>query len=310
MKNLLILLLIISSLQSYSQQRDYYVFLVKGEVFVSKKGAKPVLARQNSFIDRGESITVTANSEITLAGKNQDYYVLHKPGSYKVSQLDKAGADPVTGVTQIYLKLVWNELFHPHNDFKTFAKDNVTVYGGVSRGMDCDNLIFPVPDLKTSGDSLHFIWHSTSPSSGYQFIIYDAQRKAIVDMPVKDTQYVLSLSENIEAPGNYYWLVKSEDGNCEDEVPLLFEMMTAKKEQQLISSILSGNKDEELPGRLQAITILEKNGLIPAASKYFRVLVEGNPGNQALLKSYVLFLLKYGYSGEAFNMWQKIMNTP
>lgn len=304
MKKASLFLFLVLALRSYSQQHDYYVFLVKGDALISRPGMKPALIKQNSFIDRNETITIKANAEVTLAGKNQDYYVLHNAGVYKLSKLDKTTADPVNGVTRTYLKLVWNELFHPHDDFKTFAKDNATVYGGVSRGTDCNNLIFPVADLKTSGDSLHFIWHNTSKAKSYQFIVYDGQRKEVINAQVKDTQYLPDLAANIHEPGNYYWLVKSEDGDCEDEVPLLFEIMSAGKEQQLISSILAGNESEELSARLQAISKLEKNGLIPAASRYFEKLIDGNSDNPALLKSYVLFLLKYGYDAKAFEVWQ------
>lgn len=308
MKRIIMLLFFFNTIQGFSQQHDYYVFLVKGEVLASKPGENAVLISQNSFLDNDESIIIKKNAEVTLAGKNQDYYVLRTPGTFKVNKLGSANADPIPGVTKAYLKLVWNELFHPHDDFKTFAKDNnATAYGGVSRGIECNNLIFPVPDLKTSADSLHFIWHQTSPSSNYSLIVYDNQRKEVVNMPVKDTQQVLNLTQNIHSPGNYYWLVKAEDGTCEDEVPVVFELLTKEIEQQIISSILSGNNnDDDLPGELQAINKLEKNGLIPAASEYYLKLVDGNAGNEALLKSYVLFLLKYGYDEKAYAAWQKI----
>ncbi len=306
MKRIVALLLFFKIVQGYSQPHDYYVFLVKGEVWVSKPGAKAVLIRQNSFLDNDESITIKKNGEVTLAGKNQDYYILRTPGTFKVNKLDRANTDPIPAVAKTYLKLVWNELFHPHDDFKTFAKDNATAYGGVSRGIECNNLIFPVPDLKTSADSLHFIWHQTSPSSNYNLIVYNNQRKEVVNIPLKDTQQVLNLNENIRSSGNYYWLVKSEDGDCEDEVPVVFELLTKENEQQLISSILSGNNNDDLPGQLQAINKLEKNGLIPAASAYYLKLVDANAGNEALLKSYVLFLLKYGYNEKAYTTWQKI----
>ncbi len=304
-KKILTLLFLIICFKSNSQVHDYYVFLVKGDVFVPGPNGNPLSIKQNSFLDNGQLVTLKKDAEITLAGKNQECYVLKLPGVYKLKDLKQGKTDPVSGVTRTYLKLIWNELFHPHDDFKTFAKDNTaTAYGGVSRSLECNNLIFPVPDLKTSADSLHFTWHQTSPSSNYKLVVYDNQRKEVVNRPVKDTQQVLDLTQNIHAPGNYYWLVKAEDGTCEDEVPVVFELLTKENEQQLISSILSGNNGDDLPGQLQAIYKLEKNGLIPAASEYYSKLVDAYPGNEVLLKSYVLFLLKYGYYESAEAEWR------
>ena len=308
MKKILTLLLFIISLQSHSQVHDYYVFLVKGEALVSKSGGNLVSVEQNSFLDNSQQVTIKKGAEVTLAGKEQEYYVLNSPGVYKLKDLHKEKSDPISGVTKTYLKLVWNELFHPHDDFKTFTNNNnAMAYGGVSRGFECNNLIFPIPDLKTSVDSLHFIWHQTSPSSSYALMIYDNQGKEIVNVPVKDTQTTISFTKELHSiPGNYYWLVKGDGGGCEDDVPVVFELLSKEHEQKLVSTILEGNSNADLPGQLLAINKLEKNGLIPAASEYYSTLVNTNPGNEVLLKSYVLFLLRYGYDTKAYLVWQKI----
>ena len=262
MKKIFALLLFIISLQSHSQVHDYYVFLVKGEALVSNSGGNLVSVKQNSFLDNSQQVTIRKGAEVTLAGKEQEYYVLNSPGVYKLKDLHKEKPDPISGVTKTYLKLVWNELFHPHDDFKTFTNNNnAMAYGGVSRGFECNNLIFPIPDLKTSVDSLHFIWHQTSPSSSYTLMIYDSQGKEIVNVPVKDTQKTISFTKELHSiPGNYYWLVKGDGSGCEDDVPVVFELFSKENEQKLISTILKGNSNADLPGQLLAINKLEKNG--------------------------------------------------
>ncbi len=308
MKYICTLLFFLACSQCFSQVHDYYVFLVKGDVYVSKPGTNSALVKQNSFLDNGQLITIKKDAEVTIVGREQEYYVLKSPGTYKVKDLEKEKPNPISGVTKTYLRLVWDELFHPHEDFKSFTTNNsAVVYGGVSRTTDCNNLVFPIPGLKTSGDSLHFKWHKTSAASSYHLLVYDSQRKEVVNMPVKDTQKILNLTADLHSiPGNYYWLVESEDGTCEDEVPVFFELMSKENEQKLIASILAGNNDQDLPGGLQAINKLEKNGLIPAAAEYYSTLVNKYPGEEILLKSYVLFLLKYGYDDRAYSAWQKI----
>ncbi|MEI9807938.1 MAG: hypothetical protein WDO16_08745 [Bacteroidota bacterium] len=56
--------------------------------------------------------------------------------------------------------------------------------------------------------------------------------------------------------------------------------------------------------QLQQIDKLEKNAFIHAASARYSSLVKANPGNKALLKSYILFLLKYGFDEEAKAAWK------
>ena len=112
-------------------------------------------------------------------------------------------------------------------------------------------------------------------------------------MAVKDTQKTLNIIQALHSvTGNYYWLVKGENSGCEDEVPVYFELMTPENEQKLISLLLPKTNNEDLTTQLQAINKLEKNAMIYAASAYYSTLVNANPGNEALLKSYVLFLIK------------------
>ena len=222
--------------------------------------------------------------------------------------LVKTKQDQVPGVTQKYLNLVWNELLNPKQDYTNFSNSNVGgVYGGVSRGDACNNLIFPIKGLRTSSDSLHFKWLNTSPATSYELLIYNNEGKEVVNMPVKDTEKTLDIVQSLHAvTGNYYWLVKGEHGGCEDEVPVYFELMSPGSEQRFISSLPPADTYEDLSGQLRLIDKLEKNSMILEASRCFSSLVRSNTDNKALQKSYVLFLLKYGFTKEANDLWQKI----
>lgn len=305
MKKILTLLFFIICLQSHSQVHDYYVFLVKGEALVSKTHGTPVLLKQNSLLHNGQVVIIKKGTEVTLAGKNQECYVLNIPGTYKLKDLDKEKPDPVSGVTKTYLKLIWNELFHPNDDFKTFTNNNnAMAYGGVSRGFECNNLIFPINGLKTSSDTLHFKWHQTSPSSKYTFFIYDGEGKDVAKIAIKDTQLTINKNQfSGSKTGKYYWLVKSDDATCEDEVPIYFELMTKNDEAKLISSLITITGNEDLQNKFQIIETLEKKGMIYSAADFYQSLIKENPDDEALRKSCVLFLLKYGFDEEATVAW-------
>jgi hypothetical protein len=97
--------------------------------------------------------------------------------------------------------------------------------------------------------------------------------------------------------------VKSNDATCEDEIPLYFELVTKEAEVRATDSIASINGDTDLSSQLQVINRLEKNGLIDAASDYYVRLIKANQHDAALRKSYVLFLLKYGFNEDALSAW-------
>ena len=40
--------------------------------------------------------------------------------------------------------------------------------------------------------------------------------------------------------------------------------------------------------------------------KYYKTIVQNNPDDDPLLKSYVLFLLKYGFNDEANAAWKNV----
>lgn len=301
--NLLSLLLVCNMVQA--QFPEYHVFLVSGSVESNRPGAKPVALKQNAFIFKDQVIILKDKAELTLSDKNKNFYVLRTPGTYKAKDLPKIVNYRVPGVTEKYLTLVWNELFNTHHDYSKFTKSNVAgVYGGVSRGSDCNNLLFPIADLKTSEDSLHFNWLKTSMEADYTFSLYNQEGKEMLTQSVADTQLILGLKTKLDLqPGTYYWKVKSANGKCEDDVPVSFEIITGENEKKAAGLIVNGNIDDNLPAQLASIDKLEKAGLISAAAKHFEELIKNNKDDKALLKSYVLFLGKYKYNGKAETIW-------
>jgi len=299
---------------SYAQFPDYYVYLVKGAVTVRRTGANPVQIKQHDLIYDDDEVALTRGAEVTLVDKDANFILLKSPPqSYKASTLTKVSSRRKTDdITAKYLKLLWSELLDPNEDYTKFREENLTVLAGsVSRGnSNCGNLIFPVNGLKTSEDTIHFTWLQTSPSSSYTLFIYDGEGKEVIKMHVKDTQSLIVKRQISEAkPGKYYWIVKSNDGTCEDEIPPYFELMTRENEDKLVTSLIANNGDTVLESRLQIIDKLEKKALIYPILHYYANLVNNNPNDIALRKSYVLFLLKYGFNKEALHEWQQVKNN-
>ena len=305
MKHLILFSLIAVFKISHAQLPDYYVYLVKGTVSVSRSNGKPQSIKQGDFIFNNDALAIGKNSEVTLVNRNTEYIVLNTPGTVKASMLSKMSSKTYTGVTKKYLHLVWEEVLDPNYDFTKFKQKNLTgVYGGVSRGESCENLLFPVNGLKTSENTLHFKWLQTSAARNYNFYIYDGSGKEILSKQVKDTQMIIGIDDTQLQSGKYYWLIKSDDGNCEDEVPLYFEILSKEQENNLLASILPATQNDSLVTELDTIDRLEKNALIYTAKAHYNNLIKNNSGNKALRRIYIMFLLNYGFDEEAASAWK------
>ncbi len=307
MKYLMVILLFAASSHSQAQLPDYYVYLVSGEATITKPGAKPIVVKQSQLVYKTDVIALKKGTELTLVDKDASFVVLTAAGTYKASELlKKANKKNNEGITGKYLKLLFHELLDPEHDYEKFKKENIAgVWGGVNRGDDCGNRIFPVNGLQTSVTSIVFTWHKTSPSSNYLFVIYDADGKELVRMNVKDTLLSININEILLGrPGKYFWRVMSIDGNCEDEVLIYFDILTGENEKKLAGQLVAATGNESIEIQLQHIDKLEKNAFINVASARYAAIVKANPSNGALLKSYVSFLLKYGFEEEAASAWK------
>jgi hypothetical protein len=284
---------------------EYYVYLLKGNVTLSASNGKSEKIKLNQYLYEDGVLTIASNSEITLLNKEAKLLVLNTSGTFAVKNLANKFNNSTSSITKSYLKLLFDELLDPDYDYSKFQQKNLGgIRGGVSRGEGCGNLIFPVKDLKTSKDSILFKWHQTS-MDGYHFLIYDKDGNEAVNMIMKDTQIVIDASKLLKGTiGKYYWVIKGKDANaCEDDA-IGFELMNKDDEQKLIPSLtlLKGSKD--LLAQLQVIDELENNNWIYAASDLYATVLQANPDNIPLLKSYVLFLLNYGFNEEAEAIWR------
>lgn len=309
MKQLLLPLILILGLQSPAQLPDYYVYLIKGNASIANAGKKPVMVKQKQLVFKNDVLSIGKGAELTLVDRNANYYVIKTEGVNKVSGLiKKVIAKAADGLTAKYLKLLFHELLDPNQDYDKLKKENIAgAWGGVSRGDECENRIYPVNGLQTSAASILFRWHKTSRSSNYLLAIYDRDGIELSGIKVKDTLLSVNVAEIVKGKkGKYFWRVTSEDGICEDEIPIYFNLLTPDNEKLLTEQLIGNSAGTTLEEQLQQIEKLEKNAFIDAAAARYSLLVKSNKDNKALLKSYVLFLIKYGFDEDARNMWNSL----
>jgi hypothetical protein len=308
MKKLLFALLICTGHICAAQVTpEYCVYLVKGKVTSAKPNAKPVEVKQKQLLYKNEVLTFAKNAELTLINREDKLLVLNAAGSVRVNDLAKKFNATSPSVTKNYLKLAFRELLEPQRDYASFKARNIGgTRGGASRGDGCDNVIFPISQLKTAEDSINFKWHLSSPPEEYTLLIYDSQAKEIFKAAVKDTQYFVNVQTAfLGKKGKFYWKVAGKSGNCEND-PVVFEILNKADEEKLIPNLIFQKGGDNLLSQLQIIDELEQDKWIYTALRHYASLTKNNPDDEPLLKSYVLFLLKYGFDEEARKAWSSI----
>ncbi len=303
--------ILLISFASYAQQPEYYIYLVKGNVTVNKATTKAVKVKQSQLIYKDDIITIGPNSEVSLANKKSEFIVLNASGTYKAIDLSKKTPSPANGVTKKYISLMWQEMIGASHDLSKFKKENVSnVHGGVSRGESCNLLLFPVNGLKTSGDSIYFKWKKINSEASYNLSITDGEGNDVAMIPVRDTQQVVSMLKISNGkPGKFYWMVKPKNINCDDDMPFYFDLLSKDSVEKLIATLNIKNDPEDMESQLQTIEAYEKYGLIHSAINIYSELVKKHKENKPLYKSYIAFLLQYGYEVEAIAAWKNITTT-
>ena len=287
-----------------AQMPEYNAYLVKGNVTIKDAKGKTTVVKPKQWIHKTDIITLSNGAEITLANKESKMLVLQTPGVHKVQALTQQAHKSSGSVTKKYINLIWHELLDPNYDYSKFKTGNLGgVWGGVSRGDDCNNRIFPINGLKTSEDALNFKWKRSSPKNNYKLKLYDSYANELASIDVKDTTQLVDFTTYLkDKKGRFFWLIKGEEATCEDELPIPFELLSKDEETQLVGNLSVSNNDIE--SALDVISKLEKASLITAAKKQFEALVKQNNNDPALVKSYVSFLLDYGMDDEAVNIWK------
>lgn len=308
----LCLLFLLSNYSVKAQFPAYYVYLIKGEARVRKSGGKLNKILPHDLLYKDDVLFLKPRAELTLVDKSNNFVVLTVAKSYRVDSLSRLNNRKPQNITKKYLQMVWDELLNPTTDYTVFKAANLAqVSGGVSRGRNkCNNLVFPRDGMKISEDSIPFKWVHTSDTMQYDLNLNGPQGQKL-ELPVSDTVYFVA-SSTLGGPGKYCWLVKGQHSkssvadsiSCENKVPACFQIITKEEEAKKFSSLLPQRMKPGLGTQLLLISNLEKNGLVFSAIHSYENLVKSNPSDPALLKSYVAFLMKYGFDEKAASAWK------
>lgn len=301
MRNIFIFFLILYPSLTHGQSfPDYCVYLVRGNVTITNVHVKDKKVSQNQFINKGDVINVSKNSEVQMFNRNGKFLTLNKPGNYTTSDVTKKiNVNASHSLTSMYLKLVYEQLLDPKYDFNKIKQDAVgAAYGAVTRGIRCNILIYPPKGFKTSNTYIEFKWHPNAPYTFYNLNLYDSDKNKLNNFLVEDTQKLIDIKNEIKLePGRYYWT--SRPNKCDETHLIYFDIISKEMEKKQISKIIKDIKTNDLMGELNILNNLESEGFLEKASENYKTLLKKFPKDESLRRSYIIFLSKYGFEKEA-----------
>ena len=288
---------------------EYCVYLVKGDVNIQNKNVQSRPARQKDFVFADDVITIGKNAQLQLVNKDAKYISLHSEGNYKVADLNKKLQTSPPGITKTYLTLVYHEVLDPNYDYSKFKRKNLGgIAGGVSRGSGCFEPVYPLKGMVSSRDSVQFKWYKSPAQSAYHFILYDNSGNEVLHRQLKDTSTIVAKKDLKFMDSNYHWLVKTSDSKCPEE-PVWMQWVSKDDEQKRSAAIVWNFKELTVPFKLDAINKLVEDNMVDLAAQYYGQVVDENPDDALIKKSYVLFLLEYGFDADAEKIWNTIQNN-
>jgi hypothetical protein len=274
---------------------SYCVYTVVGNGFVLTPDPKIRKLVQSQLLFEKDTLLLKTGCEISLINKDGLFISVGVPGKYTVRELrNRIRVQAAHALTASYLKLVYEQTINPDYDEAKNKKNTVgAAYGGAIRGSAC--LIYPGQCLKTSEDSLRFIWHSSKDSGKFIMTIFDSSNNAIYSAEVNRTTQVTNIKNIVQnKPGRYYWKVDGLDISCSGTEPQSFEFLSREQEDKELSLTRYQNPGKRLLDQLDAIDRMESNCFIEKAKRNYSELVNMNNKNTALGKSYGFFLMRHG----------------
>ena len=304
-KNVTFLLsLLFISTMCFSQNSNYEVFYIEGDVFFSEqtRGNDEEMLTMGKLIPPGGNIRLTEDSKVIIFGESGDLLYLETMGTYSYDSLQEI-QNTDSPLLASYLEFIWEELKSKHADLETYSKDNLKDKGGVTRS-SCTppEMVEPAYAATVTGNTIQFMWDKKSDTK-YKIVILDRDYNGniLFEDETKKDNYLFSTSQDWFTPGEtYFWSVYPKDvPNC---ATFAFKVIT---DEQFIAL------DDEINGILSALDLgtgiewiikasyYEKNNLYTYANDAYKNAMNAEPGNAEFKNTYGLFLARIGKVQEA-----------
>jgi hypothetical protein len=305
----------------------FKVLGTKGDV---KSGGKAIRIGQK--IAPTATVVIGRTGSCTLVHENGRTVPLKKPGTYKITELEKAATAKTGSVSSKYAEYVYGELTevqkptaladgHRGNMRTTGAVeratgDNVSVVDSIAlrsgglHGMEgvassayadifARDEITPIMprNARIIDESVEFHWFRSAKCQAYRLHIEDPDKKTVFDQIVLDTTFKASLTQLQLKPGIlYYWHVERSDDDglrSEEQSMFVLEETDRMAAQRTIDDIRAELGDDPSAQIILAAAYEDLGCTADAFLSYRRALADA-PGDDGYERLFLGFLKRNG----------------
>lgn len=288
----LVLLFILCLPCMLKAETKFVVYQVKGNVSFTQNQVTKSLKIGQTFTDANAVINVPYNSSAILICNNYSLINLTKPDAYSLLKISDSCAMPVSSVTSVYFRFVWNELTQAHSSIEDNRKKFMHNIGAVTRG--CEGLIF-FANYDTINYSSGFFPVKWQTAGNEKLVLYNetAEAPVLSINAAGDSINLQTLKRSLKAPGIYYWNIQIDNReNC----PRKYLKFWNEKDFKLfydsvLNDIPSNVSDAEKIYMLAFI--LEYNYFYAESYTYYKLAYDKDPSNLKYQSSLQLFKNTY-----------------
>ncbi len=273
MKNINLLIALIVASHCSAQLPQCYVSTITGSATVARSaGITPL--KKGDFIFKTDTIVVKNTSALTLIDYGNKYIVINKPGKFTYKDLQKYLAVKPTGITESFLKFVWEDLFKPETGAGQVSSSSIGgVTGGASRG-GCDMVREPLNGSRMSSDTVYFSWRAVASAKLYRFTLQDPSRNDIINILTRDTSLAILKKDLMQADSaSYFWNIAPDvnvSSSCAQPANY-FILRSLPGEQKEVQAIIDNASADEDPfiRQLRISNILALKGWYKESFEYY-----------------------------------------
>ncbi len=274
-------------------ETKFVVYQVKGNVSYTQRQVTKLLKIGQTFTDANAVINVPYNSAAILICNNYSLINLTKPDAYSLLKISDSCVTPVSSVTSVYFRFVWDELTQAHGSIEDSRKKYMHNVGAVTRG--CEGLSF-LTNYDTINYSNGFFLVKWQTVGNEKLVLYnnEAAEAPVLSINLNsDSINLQTLKELLKAPGIYYWNVQINNReNCprkylkfwdENDFKLFYD--------SLLNAIPANVSDAEKMYMLAFV--LEYNYFYAESYTYYKLAYDKDPSNLKYQNSLQLFKNTY-----------------
>ncbi len=301
----LLLVVILFSLTTWSQNQEFTVLTSKGEVKVKRLAGSWQPLSIGAKLFKGEIIKLSKNNYLGLLHSTGKTKELKNEGVFNVSDLAGSFDSQKASVSAKFAGYLLDEFMNKDDTKKEMENLGAVVRQGIER----IELDFPKNTL-IMDSTIQFAWFPRERGEKYIFQIINGAKNTVFMKEISDSFIVIEVNElQFEKGKPYQWELFSSVNDEIHSDTAIFELLPGNRKQSLMTELRELlkelNYDETAINYLIIAKFFEKNNLSASANRYYGKAITAALDVDEYFFTYLKFLEENGMQSKAERLYKQ-----